>query len=60
MPKTIDDQARARCVRLVNEHQQECPTLTVTVSAVARQEGASNESVHFQKHSVAQSSLHWW
>lgn len=41
MPKEIDPQLRAGCVRLVLEHQQEYPTLT----AVARQDGVSRESV---------------
>ena len=45
MPKKIDPQLRARCVRLVREHQQEYPTLTAAVTVVARQEGISRESV---------------
>jgi transposase len=45
MPKKIDAQLRARCVRLVREHQQEYPTQTAAVTAVARQEGVSRESV---------------
>ena len=45
MPKKIDPQLRARCVRLVRDHQQEYPTLTAVVTAVARQEGVSRESV---------------
>ncbi|GAA4725758.1 transposase [Promicromonospora umidemergens] len=45
MPKKIDPQLRARYVRLVREHQQEYPTLTAAVVAVARQEGVSKESV---------------
>ena len=45
MPKKIDPQLRARCVRLVREHQQEYPTLTAATVAVARQEGVSRESV---------------
>src|SRR5699024_8930361 len=45
MPKKIDPQLRARCVRLVREHAQEYPTLTAAVTAVARQEGVSRESV---------------
>ena len=44
-PWKIDPQLRARCVRLVREHQQECPPLTAAVTAVARQEGVSRESV---------------
>ena len=45
MPKKIDPQLRARCVRLVRQHAQEFPTVTAAVSAVARQEGVSRESV---------------
>jgi len=45
MPKKIDPQLRARCVRLVREHAPECPTLTGAVTAVARQESVSRESV---------------
>ena len=45
MPKKIDPQLSARCVRLVREHAQEDPTLTAAVAAVARQEGVSRESV---------------
>ncbi len=45
MPKKIDPQLRARCVRLVRDHQKEYPTLTAAVTAVARQEGVSRESV---------------
>ncbi|MBE9403423.1 hypothetical protein IOE58_04200 [Brachybacterium sp. Marseille-Q2903] len=43
-PWKIDSQLRVRCVRLVREHQQEYPTLTAAVTAVARQEGVSRES----------------
>ena len=45
MPKKIDPQLRARCVRLVREHQQEYPSQFAAVTAVARQEGVSKESV---------------
>ncbi len=45
MPKKIDPQLRARCVRLVREHLQEYPTLTAAVTAVARQAGVLRESV---------------
>src|SRR5699024_343982 len=45
MPKKIDPELRARCVRLVRDHQQEYPTQTVAVTAVSRQEGVSRESV---------------
>src|SRR5699024_581939 len=39
MPKKIDPQLRARCVRLVREHAQEYPTVTAAASAVARRSG---------------------
>ena len=45
MPKKIDPQLRARCVRLVREHAQEYPTQTAAVTVVAQQEGVSRESV---------------
>lgn len=45
MPKKIGPQLRARCVRLVRDHQQQYPSLTAAVTAVARQEGVSRESV---------------
>ena len=45
MPKKIDPQLRARCVRLVREHRQEYPSQFAAMTAVARQEGVSKESV---------------
>ena len=45
MPKKIDPQLRARCVRLARGHQQEYPSQFAAVVAVARQEGVSKESV---------------
>ena len=45
MPKKIDPELRARAVRLVREHQDQYPTVTDAVKAVARQLGVSNESV---------------
>ncbi|MGP9746533.1 hypothetical protein [Brachybacterium sp. AOP29-B2-41] len=45
MPKKIDPQLRARCMRLVREHQQEYPTLSAATAAVARHEVISRESV---------------
>jgi transposase len=45
MPKKIDEQLKARAVRLVTEHQQEYPTLTAACEAVARQVGVGKESV---------------
>ncbi len=45
MPKKIDDEVRARAVRLVLEHQQEYSSLTAAAVAVARQVGVGKESV---------------
>lgn len=45
MPKKIDEQLKARAVRLVTEHQQEYATLTAACQAVARQLGVGAESV---------------
>ena len=45
MPKKIDEELRARAVRLVAEHGQEYPTLTAACAAVARQLGIGAESV---------------
>lgn len=45
MPKKIDPHLRARCVWLVRDNQQEYPTLTAAVTAVARQEAVSRESI---------------
>jgi transposase len=45
MPKKIDEELRARAVRLVSEHGQEYPTLTAACTAVARQLGVGAESV---------------
>lgn len=45
MPKKIDDAVKARAVRLVTEHQQECPSLTAAAEAVAKQLGVGKESV---------------
>ena len=45
MPKRIDDQLKARALRLVTEHQQEYPSLTAACEAVARQVGVGKESV---------------
>ena len=39
MPKKIDPQLPARCVRLVRDHAQEYHTLTAAVTALPRQEG---------------------
>ena len=45
MPKKIDAALRARAVRLVLEHQQEYPSLTAAIEAVAKQLGVARESV---------------
>lgn len=45
MPKKIDDQLKARAVRLVTEHQQEYSSLTAACEAVARQLNVGKESV---------------
>ena len=45
MPKKIDDEVRARAVRLVLEHQSEYASLTAAAEAVARQVGVGKESV---------------
>ena len=45
MPKKIDEQLKARAVRLVTDHQQEYPNLTSACAAVARQVGVGKESV---------------
>ena len=45
MPKLIDPELRARAVRLVTEHQGECPSLTAAAAAVAKQLGVGKESV---------------
>lgn len=45
MPKKIDPELRARAVRLVLEHQQEYPSVTEAMIAVAKQLGGSRESV---------------
>jgi transposase-like protein len=45
MPKKIDDELRARAVRLVTENGQDYPTLTAACTAVARQLGVGAESV---------------
>lgn len=45
MPKKIDEQLKARAVRLVTDHQQEYPNLTAACESVARQVGVGKESV---------------
>ena len=45
MPKKIDDELKARAVRLVGEHQGEYSSLTAAATVVAKQLGVGKESV---------------
>ena len=45
VPKKIDEEFRARAVRLVMEHRREYPNRTAAVLAVARQVGVGKESL---------------
>lgn len=45
MPKRIDPELKARAIRLVLEHQQEYPSQTAAIVAVARQVGVGSESL---------------
>jgi transposase-like protein len=45
MPKKIDEELKARAVRLVNDHLGEYPSLTAASSVVAKQLGVGKESV---------------
>jgi transposase-like protein len=45
MPKKIDDELKARAVRLVNEHRGEYSSLTAAAAVVAKQLGVGKESV---------------
>ena len=45
MPKKIDEELKARAVRLVNEHQGEYSSLTAAAAVVAKQLGVGKESV---------------
>lgn len=45
MPKKIDDELKARAVRLVMEHRDKYPNLTAASLAVAKQLGVGKESV---------------
>ena len=44
MPKRIDDELKARAVRLVNDHQGEYSSLTSAAAEVAKQLGVGKES----------------
>ena len=45
MPKKIDEELKARAVRLVNDHQGEYPSLSAAAAVVAKQLGVGKESV---------------
>src|SRR5699024_5330067 len=45
MPKKIDNELKARAVRLVTENQQEYPNLTAACEAAGRKVGVGKESV---------------
>jgi transposase len=45
MPKKIDDQLKARAVRLVNDHLSEYSSVTAAAAVVAKQLGVGKESV---------------
>lgn len=45
MPKRIDDELKAKAVRLVREHRQDYPSVTAASLAVARQLGLGKETV---------------
>ena len=45
MPKKIDEELKARAVRLVTDHLGEYPSLTGASAAVAKQVGVGKESV---------------
>jgi transposase len=45
MPEKIDDELKARAVRLVNDHQGEYSSLTAAAAVVAKQLGVGKESV---------------
>ncbi len=45
MPKKIDEELKARAVRLISDHVGEYPSLTAASAAVAKQLGVGKESV---------------
>ena len=45
MPKQIDEQLKARAVRLVQDHRSEYSSLTAASAVVAKQLGVGKESV---------------
>lgn len=55
MPKKIDPQVKARCVRMVLDHLGEYRALTVAAEAEARREGVGKELV---RRCVLQAQIH--
>ena len=47
MPRKIDDELKARAVRLVNDHLREYSSLTAAAGVVAKQLGVGKESVRW-------------
>ena len=45
MPKKIDAELRVRALRMVQEHEQDYPSQTAVVEAVAKQLGLGRETV---------------
>lgn len=45
MPKKISPEVKARAVRMVQEHQQDYPSVTAAAAAVAKQLGLGRETV---------------
>lgn len=45
MPKKISPEVKARAVRMVQEHQQDYPSVTAAAQAVAKQLGLGRETV---------------
>lgn len=45
MPKKIDQELKARAVRLVNDHQGEYPSLSAAAAVVAKQLGVGKQPV---------------
>ena len=45
MPKKISPEVKARAVRMVQEHQEDYPSVTAAAAAVAKQLGLGRETV---------------
>lgn len=45
MPKKISPEVKARAVRMVQEHQEDFPSVTAAAAAVAKQLGLGRETV---------------